>query len=138
MKTYQDIPADKPQMVSDVAVAAYEVAYEVAQPQPYLTVAHEFIIPRDKYGKPIGHTLDEVFDAIDLDWSETSGIDFMKLSRMARSGEVDMDEMTDERLHSPEFRYEPYPGFKPKPRKKVELAPEWLAAMERVFEDEKL
>ncbi|MDR0834045.1 MAG: hypothetical protein LBN93_07700 [Candidatus Symbiothrix sp.] len=129
MKEYKDLPEKEPNIVSDVAVA-----YNV----PYYVDDMNDDIPLDEYGEPIGHTLDEVFDAIDLNWSETSGIDFMKLTRMTRSGEVNPDEMSDERLHSPEFKYEPYPGFKPKPRKKVEYAPEWLAAMKEVFEDEEL
>jgi hypothetical protein len=137
MKEYKNLPEESKDTVNEPAVA-YEVAYNVSPLQQYPPAAPAFKIPRDENGKPIGHTLDEVFDAIDLDWSETSGIDFIKLSRMVRSGEVNMDEMTDARLCSPEFKYEPYPGFTPKPRKKIKYDSEFLAAMKDVFVDEEL
>jgi hypothetical protein len=136
MKEYINTPEEGENTVNEPAVA-----YEVAQPRQDFFALFDVDdmdddIPLDENGDPIGHTVDEVFDAIDLDWSETSGIDFVKLSRMIRSGEVDLNEMTDERLHSPEFKYEPYLGFTPKPRKKVEYDPEFLKAMKGVFEDE--
>jgi hypothetical protein len=72
-------------------------------------------IPRDENGKPIGYAVDEVFAEIDHDLSEHYGVDFAKVSRLIDSGELDLDELTDKLLLSPEFKYEPYPGFKPKP-----------------------
>jgi hypothetical protein len=72
-------------------------------------------IPRDENGKPIGYTVDEVFAEIDHDLSEHYGVDFAKVSRLINSGELDLDRLTDELLLSPEFKYEPYLGFKPKP-----------------------
>jgi hypothetical protein len=131
MKEYKDIPEKEESVVKEPAVV-----YEVTQPRQHLTPAPEFKIPRDENGNPIGHTLDEVFDEIDLDWSETSGIDFIKVNRMLDSGELNLDDLTDEMLHSPAFKYEPYLGFKPKPRKKLNVSPEWLAAMDAIFKPE--
>jgi len=72
-------------------------------------------IPRDANGNPIGYTLDEVFAEVDLDLSEHYGVDFAKVNRLIDAGELDLDELTNEVLLSPEYKYEPYPGFKPKP-----------------------
>ncbi|MDR0565909.1 MAG: hypothetical protein LBG47_02550 [Prevotellaceae bacterium] len=72
-------------------------------------------IPCDENGNPIGYTVDEVFDKIDLHLSEVYGVDFAKLSRLVKLGELSMDDVTDDMLLSPELKYEPYPGFKPKP-----------------------
>jgi hypothetical protein len=90
-------------------------------------------IPYNENGIPKGYALDEVFDEIDLEWSETSGIDFCKLNRLVHSNKLNLDDLTDETLHSPEFKYEPYPGFKPKSCEKPDFSPEWLAAMDNIF-----
>jgi hypothetical protein len=124
MKEYKDSPDSGNDSLKE-PVAVYGVRETI-----------EFKIPRDENGNPIGHTLDEVFDTLDREWSETSGIDFLKVSRMLRSGELDLDELTDEILLSPEFKYEPYPEFIPKPRKTPNFSPEWLAALNDIFEPE--
>jgi hypothetical protein len=116
MKEYKDIPKESEDKLHEPAVA-----YEIAEPQQRFSTSLDMDddIPLDENGVPIGYTVDEVFDEINLDWSETSGIDFIKLFRMVHSGEINLDDMTDERLYSPEFKYEPYPGFTPKPSKNI-------------------
>jgi hypothetical protein len=64
---------------------------------------------------PKGRTWEEFRYELEKEASETSGIDFLKVTRMLNSGELNINEMTDEMLYSPEFKYEPYPGFKPRP-----------------------
>ncbi|MDR0834693.1 MAG: hypothetical protein LBN93_11025 [Candidatus Symbiothrix sp.] len=130
MKEYKNLPEKEPQIVSDAAVA---VAYEVAPPQQYPTAVMEFKIPRDANGKPVGYTLDEVFSEVDHDLSEFYGVDFMKLTRMLDSGVLSMDEVTNEMLLSPKFKYEPYPGFKPKPLPE-DFVP--YPSLTGIFEDE--
>ncbi|MDR3338635.1 MAG: hypothetical protein LBT25_00825 [Candidatus Symbiothrix sp.] len=75
----------------------------------------DFEIQIDENGVPIGYTVDEVFAEIDHNLSEHYGVDFAKVSLLINSGELDLDELTEELLLGPEFKYEPYPGFKPKP-----------------------
>jgi hypothetical protein len=75
----------------------------------------DFEIPLDENGVPIGHTMEEVFAKVDYNLSEYYGVDFAKVSRLIDSGELDLDELTNELLLSQNFKYEPYPGFKPKP-----------------------
>jgi hypothetical protein len=72
-------------------------------------------IAYDANGVPTGYTVEEVFAEVDKNLSEAYGIDFAKVTRLVDSGELSEDEVTNELLLSPEFKYEPYPGFKPKP-----------------------
>jgi hypothetical protein len=69
----------------------------------------------DANGVPTGHTEEEFPAELDVVLSEAYGIDFAKVMQLIASGELDEDEITDELLFSPQFKYEPYPGFKPKP-----------------------
>jgi hypothetical protein len=96
------------------AGAVYELLHNEPKPcdagQPKIVRA-----PRDANGNIIGHTLDEVFAKVDHKLSEHYGVDFAKVNRLINSGELNLDELTDEILYSPEYKYEPYPGFKPKP-----------------------
>ncbi|MDR2497241.1 MAG: efflux RND transporter permease subunit [Tannerellaceae bacterium] len=71
-------------------------------------------IPLDENGEPIGYTLEEVFADVDKSLSEAYGVDFAKVSRLVRSGELKEEDITNELLLSAEFEYMPYPGFKPK------------------------
>jgi hypothetical protein len=75
-----------------------------------------FKIPRDENGKPIGRLWKDVRYDLEQELSEATGIDFHKIQEMKEAGLLDVDEVTDEMLLSPEFKYEPYPGFKPKPK----------------------
>jgi hypothetical protein len=94
-----------------------------------------FEIPRDENGDPIGYTLEEVFAEVDRNLSEAYGVDFAKVDRLIASGELNEDEITNELLLRPEFKYEPYPGFKPKPLPPdFKPDPEWLAALD--FEED--
>ena len=53
----------------------------------------------------IGHTLDEVFAGIDKSLSEAYNVDFFKINKMIDSGELNLDELTNEILLNPEFKY---------------------------------
>lgn len=87
----------------------------------------------DKQDKP-WYTLEEVAYALDQQLSETYGVDFHKVTRLTEVGLLKEKDITNELLLSPEFKYEPYPGFKPTPRRKpVTNNPEWDAAMEEVI-----
>jgi hypothetical protein len=127
MKEYKNNPA--PTLVCEPAVA-------YAMPSPCHPFDMDNAIPLDESGIPVGHTLDEVFDRVDRNLSEAYGVDFAKVTRLVRSKLLSEDDITNELLLSPEFKYEPYPGFKPRPRKRVEFTPEYLAAMKDVFADE--
>jgi hypothetical protein len=105
MKDYNSTSEDDKNSVNEPAVA-----YKVGEKQKSFFPLNDLDnmdndIPLDENGNLIGYTLDEVFDEVDRNLSEAYGIDFMKLTRMVRSGEATMDEMTDERLRSPEFKY---------------------------------
>jgi hypothetical protein len=85
-------------------------------------------IPCDENGNPIGTPWEEVREELDLMLSEAYGVDFAKVMGLIASGELDEDELTEERLLRPEFKYEPYPGFKPKPSPEYNPDSEWQAA----------
>jgi hypothetical protein len=72
-------------------------------------------IPRDADGNIIGYTVDEVFAKVDHKLSEHYGVDFAKVTKLIDAGVLDVDEITDELLSRPEYKYEPYPSFTPKP-----------------------
>ncbi|MDR0414238.1 MAG: hypothetical protein LBH84_02325 [Prevotellaceae bacterium] len=72
-------------------------------------------IPFSKEGAPVGCTLDETFSAIDKKLSEIYWVDFTKVSELLGSGELNLDELTDDVLRSAEFKLEPNFGFKSKP-----------------------
>jgi hypothetical protein len=97
-------------------------------------------IPLDEHGEPIGTPWEEVRDELTRKMSEAYGVDFFKVDRMREAGLLKEKDITNELLLSPEFKYEPYPGFKPvRPQKPVINDPEWEAAMEEVvaaFEDD--
>jgi hypothetical protein len=87
-------------------------------------------IAYDANGIPTGHTLAEFSSELDRRLSELYGVDFAKITQLVDSGELNEDEITNELLLSPEFKYEPYPGFKPKPLPPdFKPDPEWLAAI---------
>jgi hypothetical protein len=89
----------------------------------------------DKNGAFVGRTWDVVQDELTWKLSEAYGVDFFKVDRMIASGELKEDELTNELLLSPEFKFEPYPGFKPAPpQKPANLDPEWEAAMKEAIE----
>ena len=85
MKVYQDIPAQKPQMVSDVAVEAYEVAYEAARPQqsffaPSFNMGDmDDDIPLDANGKPVGTPWEVVRERMYDNLSKHYGVDLRTL-----------------------------------------------------------
>jgi hypothetical protein len=88
----------------------------------------------DKNGKLIGHTWEVVRERLTRQLSEAYGVDFFKVDRMREAGLLKAKDVTNELLLSPEFKYEPYPGFKPTPpQKPVTNDPEWDAAMEEVI-----
>jgi hypothetical protein len=92
-------------------------------------------IPLDENGVPIGHSIEEIEYELDQQLSEAYGVDFHKVTRMRESGELKEEELTNELLLSPAFKYEPYPGFKPAPpQKPANLDPEWEAAMHEILE----
>jgi hypothetical protein len=76
----------------------------------------------DENGIPQGISWEEFRDKLEQSLSEAYGTDFRKVREMEGAGMLNVDELTDEILHS-EFKYEPYPGFKPKPRS--EYKPDW-------------
>jgi hypothetical protein len=60
-----------------------------------------------------GYTLEELAVEMDRHLSELYGVDFHKVTRLVNSGELREEDITEELLDSPEFVYNPYPGFKP-------------------------
>jgi hypothetical protein len=112
--------------------------------QPVTHVAHSKIgvkrsdnpgIPLDEYGEPIGTPWEEVQERFTRKLSERFGIDFFKVTRLREAGLLKDKDVTNELLLSPEFKYEPYPGFKPTPpQKPVNRDPEWEAAVKEMFE----
>jgi hypothetical protein len=74
----------------------------------------DFEIPLDENGVPIGIPWEEIMEEMEVELSETTGVDFRKIREMEEAGLLDLDKATNEMLLSPEFKYEPYPGFKPK------------------------
>jgi hypothetical protein len=78
----------------------------------------DFKIPRDENGKPIGTTWEDVRNKLEHNLSAAYGVDFRKVREMEETGMLNLDELTDEILYS-KFKYEPYPGFKPKPRSEL-------------------
>jgi hypothetical protein len=104
---------------------------ELSDDDGYVTDANGNVF--DKNGKLIGYTWEEVAYAIDQQLSEAYGVDFHKVARLREAGVLKDKDVTNELLLSPEFKYEPYPGFKPtRPQKPVTDNPEWDAAMEEV------
>jgi hypothetical protein len=88
----------------------------------------------DKNGKLVGYTWEAVRERLTRKMSEAYGVDFFKVTRMREIGLLKEKDTTNELLLSPEFKYEPYPGFKPTPpQKPVTNDPEWDAAMEEVI-----
>jgi hypothetical protein len=88
----------------------------------------------DQNGKFIGYTWEAVRDELTRKMSEEYGVDFFKVDRMKASGMLKEKDITNELLLSSEFKYEPYPGFKPTPpQKPTTNDPEWEAAMEEVI-----
>jgi hypothetical protein len=86
-----------------------------------------------------GYPLEEVIYRSDKRVSEISGVDQFKITRMLRSGELTLNDLTDELLNSPKFKYEPYPGFKPIPCPAPDwsgVSPEERIAFEAVMADE--
>ncbi|GHT48311.1 hypothetical protein AGMMS49965_26490 [Bacteroidia bacterium] len=85
MKAYQDVPAQKPQMVSDIAVEAYEVAYEVVRQQPCFFAPFDMgdkdddDIPLDAHGKPIGTPWEVVRERMYDNLSKHYGVDLRTL-----------------------------------------------------------
>ncbi|MDR3194265.1 MAG: hypothetical protein LBT76_03100 [Tannerella sp.] len=100
--------------IDETTTVGQRILRELSE-NPTAEQVKDFEIPLDENGVPIGYTVDEVFAEIDHNLSEHYGVDFAKVSLLINSGELDEDELTDEMLLSPEFKYEPYPGFKPKP-----------------------
>jgi hypothetical protein len=129
MKEYKDIPEK-----GESAVNEPSVAYQVVQPRQSLTPAPTFKIPRDVNGKPIGTPWEEVRNRLNIKLSEAYGVDFTKVSQLIDSGELHDNELTNELLLSSEFKYEPYPDFKPKPRSEYKPNPEWLVEMENEYD----
>jgi hypothetical protein len=70
-------------------------------------------IPPGENGKPLGTPWEVVRERLNEQLSCHYGIDFNKVGQMIESGELSEDELTDELLASPRFKYEPSPGFKP-------------------------
>jgi hypothetical protein len=78
MKEYKNFSEQEPSIVSDVA-AAYEVAYEIAQPQQSFLAPFDMVIPLDENGKPIGTPWEEVLEDIYDDLSKHYGVDLRTL-----------------------------------------------------------
>ncbi|MDR3184578.1 MAG: hypothetical protein LBT49_04145 [Prevotellaceae bacterium] len=98
----------------------------------WVTDAHGNVF--DKNGKLVGYTWEAVRERLTRKMSEAYGVDFFKVDRMKEAGLLKEKDITNELLLSPEFKYEPYPGFTPTPpRKPVTNDPEWDAAMEEVI-----
>jgi hypothetical protein len=74
MKAYKNIPEKEESVVNEPAVA-----YQVAQPQPYLGAGWTFKIPRDENGKPIGTPWEEVLEEMYDDLSKHYGVDLRTL-----------------------------------------------------------
>jgi hypothetical protein len=85
----------------------------------------------DKNGKLIGYTWEEVRYELTRKLSEAYGVDFFKVDRMREGGLLKDKDVTNELLLSPEFKYEPYPGFKPKPWPKPDNEEEVDEELER-------
>jgi hypothetical protein len=77
-----------------------------------------------------GTPWEEVLDEINRDMSEVYGVDFAKVTRLINSGEMDENDITNEMLLSPKFKYEPYPGFTPRPRPEYNPDTEWAAVLD--------
>jgi hypothetical protein len=115
----------------------------IAGKQPLTHVAHPKVgfkhsgkpgIPLDEHGEPIGTPWEEVQYELTRKLSEAYGVDFFKVTRLREAGLLKDKDVTNELLLSPDFKYEPYPGFKPTPpQKPVTNDPEWDAAMEEVI-----
>jgi hypothetical protein len=108
------------------------------QPERRIPEAHSAAysdIPLDEHGKPIGIPWEEVRDELTRKFSEAYGVDFFKVDRMREAGLLKDKDVTNELLMSPEFKYEPYPGFKPmRPQKPVNRNPEWYSAVKEMLE----
>jgi hypothetical protein len=115
--------------IDDTTEAGMHILDELAD-NPEAGKVREFKIPRDENGNPIGIPAEEVFAEIDRDLSEHFGIDFAKVTELVDSGKLNPDEITDELLYRPEYKYEPYPGFKPRPLPEdFEPDPLWKTAL---------
>jgi hypothetical protein len=102
--------------IDETTEAGQHILRHLAE-HPEAGMAREYEIPCDEDGEPIGYTPDEVFSEVDEKLSEAYSIDFSKVTRLIDSGELTLDELTDELLLSPEFKYEPHPGFRLEPFK---------------------
>jgi hypothetical protein len=87
----------------------------------------------DENGVPVGTPWEVIRERMERNLSAAYGVDFRKVREMEDAGKLNPDALTDERLHS-EFKYEPYPGFKPKPRS--ENKPDWKRLTEMSAEYE--
>jgi hypothetical protein len=89
----------------------------------------------DENGKLVGHTWESVRYELTWKLSVAYGVDFFKVDRMREAGLLKEKDITNELLLSPDFKYEPYPGFKPAPpQKPVTNDPEWDAAVKEMIE----
>jgi hypothetical protein len=80
-----------------------------------MKTANRNVTPVTKRERPQGRTLDEVRYKLDKEASEATGIDFCKVTTLLEAGALNLNDLTDDILRSPTFKYEPYQGFQPKP-----------------------
>jgi hypothetical protein len=92
-------------------------------------------ISTDRHDEKAGTPWEEVQERLTRKLSEAYGVDFFKVTRLRETGVLKNKDVTNELLLSPEFKYEPYPGFKPTPpQKPVNRSPEWHAAVKEMLE----
>jgi thiamine biosynthesis lipoprotein ApbE len=94
MKEYINTPEEGENTVNEPAVA-YERIKKVKSPH----------VKYDINGLPKGYTLDEFSAELDRKLSERYRVDFGKVTRLINSGELSLDDVTDELLNRPEFQY---------------------------------
>ncbi|MDR3350754.1 MAG: hypothetical protein LBN98_03770 [Prevotellaceae bacterium] len=90
--------------------------------------------PLDEHDPSIGTPWEVVQERLTRKLSEAYGVDFFKVTRMREAGLLKDKDVTNKLLLSPEFKYEPYPGFKPTPPQKLaHRKPEWHAAVKEMI-----
>ena len=86
------------------------------QPERRIPEAHSAAysdIPLDEHGQPIGYTLEEFAYALTWKLSEAYGVDFFKMDRLIKTGELKKKDVTNELLLSPAFKFVPDPALSP-------------------------
>jgi hypothetical protein len=101
--------------IDETTEAGRRILRQLAE-HPEAGKVREYEIPCDESGNPAGYApLREVFSEVDEKLSAAYGVDFAKAARLVESGELTLEEVTDEWLLSPELKYEAYSGCLPAP-----------------------